>query len=254
MVINYFQGLFNIIVDSFKFAFGKLRNLMPHVWTMIVIQIISYIELMFALFAFGQGMYSFGSIFRFTVAIVLYFVGLFFMFKKIFSFLSNEFSGADFSNLKTIKALLVLAFFNLIPFLVFILGYFASKFFPQYTLILQRVVSIFSIIFYVSLSFSMVKISQQNKNMFVAVMDSIKLFFKKFLYTFPLILIVYLVAFIFKFIILVLLVYLFSFFKNLFLVQTVEFLDSVLSLYSIYFFATLYLGAQIIVAKKFQGE
>ncbi len=254
MVINYFQGLFNIIIESFKFSFKNFRNLMPHIWTMILIQILGYIELMFALFSFGQGIYSFGSILRFIAALVLYFIGLFFMFKKMLSFLSNEFNGEDFSNIKTIKALLILGFFNLIPFFVFILGYFASKFFPELTFVLQRIISIFSIIFYISLSFSLVKISQQNKNMFVAVLDSIKLFFKKIHYTFPSILIVYLVAYLLKFIILVIFVYVFSYFKNLFLIQTVEFLDSILSLYSIYFFAVLYLGFQVVLLKKFEGE
>ncbi len=254
MVINYFQDLFNIVVNSFKFSFRNFKNIMPHILTMIAIQVIGYIELMFALFSFEQGIYSFGSILRFIVALCLYFFGLFFMFKKILSFLSNEFGSEDFSNIKTIKALLVFAFFNLVPFFVFILGYVISKLLPDLTVFLQKTVSIFSIVFYLSLSYSLAMLVKQKKNMFFAVIDSIKFFFKRFFYAFPLILIVYIVAFILKVILLAILIYLFSHFKNLFLIQTLDFFDAIFSLYSVYFFATLYFGVQVNLIKKFEGE
>ena len=252
MLANYFQGLFNLIADSFKFSFKNFKELMPYTWLMVIFQVVGYIELLFALFSFEQGAFGLNIVLKFVVALILYFGGMFFMFKKFFSFLSKELETDEFTYFKTIKALLVFAVFNLIPVLVFIIGILLSKFYPDYTRVLQIIVNIFSIVFYISLSFALVEIAKQKKNMFLAILNSIKIFFKNFLYTFPVLLIVYFIAFVIKFLIIAILAYVFFSLKAFLLIKSLNFFDSILSVLSIYFFATLYLGVQVNTVRKFE--
>ena len=250
MFVNYFQDLFKLFCDSFKFSFKNFKKIMPYTWAMIILQIVGYMGILFSFLSFESGLYDVLNILKLIFSSILYLCGLFFMFKKIFSFLSDEFDCNNFSFLKTFKALLVLALFNLIPLLVFALGILTSKFFPDLTIVLQRIVNIFSIVFYFSLSFSIAEIARQKRNLFLSVFNSIKIFFKSFPYSLPLMIMVYIIAFALKFLILTICIYLFLVLKLTSLIQVVSFFDSILSVLSIYFFATLYLGVQVGIIRK----
>ena len=250
MFVNYFQDLFKLFCDSFKFSFKNFKKIMPYTWAMIILQIVGYMGILFSFLSFENGLYDILSISKFVFSVVLYLCGLFFMFKKIFSFLANEFDCEDFSFFKTFKALLVLALFNLVSLLVFASGILISKFFPDLTPVLQRIVNIFSVVFYFSLSFSIVEIARQKRNLFLSVFNSVKIFFKNFLYSFPLMIMVYIIAFVLKFLILTVCIYFFLILKLTSLIQAISFFDSILSVLSIYFFAALYFGVQVGIIRK----
>ena len=254
MFVNYFQDLFKILAESFLFSFKKFKTLMPYMWIMIIIQVISYMSILWSVSLFEQNLINIKNILVFIFALILYFVAMFFMYKKVLSFLALEQNEEEFSCLKTLKALLTLTIFNLIPVLVFILGIFASSFFFNLSKVFMRCVNIFSIVFYISMSLALVEIARQKANNFVAVLKSIKFFFKNIFYTLPLFFIVYVLAFVLKFIVLALVIYVFWHLKVLFVINNLNFLDSILSVLSIYFYAVLYLGVQLNLVKNLERK
>ena len=129
--------------------------------------------------------------------------------------------------------------------LFFIICYALASFFPNYTVIFQILMKVLTYLYYISLSLSIAGIAYWNdKNVFVAIFKSIKLFYKKFLLVLPVFMIFYAVFLLLSFLLCVIF-YAIGLYFNFLTEQLKNAFDAVINIYALFIIINLYLGIQI---------
>lgn len=245
MLKNYFTELGNVFKFSALFFAKNFVKQNLIIWLLILLQIVLAIPLLY--FSKEMGFSNFSLLWKiFSVAgLALFIVLFFFMFKKVFDLASLGVEKDKLSNFKIVKALLILGVVNCIPFLAFLLFYLLAQVVPVLGQTLVVALKIFTYFFYFATSLSLVAIVKwQDKNVIVAVLKSVKFFFKKLGTVIPVMFFFFVIASLLVFLICTSIYAVAIYFKFI----NESFIDAtqaIVNVYSLYIVAGMYIGAQI---------
>ena len=240
MIKNYLSNVLGYIKQTF------VKNLL-YLWILIILQIVTIIPAIILFNMYNIQTAPWYLFIAFILVVSVFLTSFFFMFKKIYNCASYFLKKDNLSNFKIIKSILTLGVFNITPFLLFSI---IAKNIP-YNPALNLVLFILTVIFYISMSLSLAGIVfWQEKNSTFAVLNSLKLFFKKFLIAFPVFLLFYITGYLITFVLFVILntaLLLSGYFTNF----LGEILYNILIIYPLYFIAPFYIGAQAAIIDKY---
>ena len=172
------------------------------------------------------------------------------MFRKIFNLASLAVEKDKLSNFKILKSLLALGIINCIPFLTFLLFLILAQVMPNFGYIFKICLNIFTYFFYFATSLSIAAIAKwQDRNIIVAILKSIKIFFKNIGKVVPVFFIFFIFASLIVFLICATL-YAFAIYFNYIDENLANAIHTVVNAYSLYVITGLYIGAQ---AKFLEG-
>ncbi|MBR3604466.1 MAG: hypothetical protein IKL52_00380 [Candidatus Gastranaerophilales bacterium] len=244
MLKNYFIELGNILKFSALFFAKNFKKENLIIWLLILFQLILAIPLLYFQKALGFGNYTLLWKILSVIGMGAFAVLFFFMFKKVFKLASLSVQKEKLSNTKIIKSLVILGILNCIPFLAFLLFYSLAQFVPTLGYFFKISLNIFTYLFYFAMSLSIAAIAKwQDKNIFVAILKSVKLFFKKIGVVIPIFFLFFLIASLIVFLICALL-YTIAIYFNYISENLVNAIHAVVNVYSLYIIAGLYIGAQ----------
>ena len=250
MVKNYFRDIFKIFSKSFTFSKENFTPSMLKIWGLIFLQTLSSIIMLTLSKEAGFIHLSTPLKVLYSACAVIFIPSFFFMFKEVFNLASKGLLENKPSGFKIIKSLLVLALFNCIPFIVFLICIKIASIVPGSAPVLKPLLSIFTYLFYISMSLSVCGIVfYQKDNIFMAVIKSVKLFFKKISRSFPVFLVIFLAGILLVYIICTIIysILIYFHFLNENLANSIY---ATINLYSLYLIAGLYIGAQINIIKE----
>lgn len=245
MVKNYFINLAKLFKDSAVFFVQNFKKYNLLILLLIFVQIFLAIPLLYFTKQFGFSEFPMVYKILSVIAGLLYFATFLFMYKKVFNLAALGLNKEKITNARIIKALLSLGILNCTPLLAFLICYSAALLIPNSAGIMKIVLNIFTYVFYFAMCLSVSSVVfWQDKNVFVAILKSVKVFFKKILYSVPIFSVLYLVAtlVLFLFCSIIYTIAIKFGFINENLINSVH---AVVNLYSLYVFAGFYIGAQV---------
>lgn len=251
MLKKYFNSFGEIFKNAFLFSKETFKKHGLLIWLLIISQMFLIIPVLYFSKEFGFLNFAFGYKILASLALIAYFILFFVMFKKVFNLASLALKKENINNSRIIKSLLTLGIFNCIPFFMLLIFYNLALAFPNTGIALKIILSIFTFIFYLSMSLSIVSISKwQNKNIFVAIFRGIKTFFKKIHLTLPIFLIVFAFGTIISYLICTL-IYAILIYSNFINENIVNTIHAIVNVYSLYIICNFYIGLQ---ANVLEGE
>lgn len=237
-----FSGLF--FVKNFK-----KENLI--IWLLILFQMALAIPLLYFQKALGFGNYDLLWKILSVLGMGGFAILFFFMFKKVFKLATKGLNKEKLPASRIIKALLILGIFNCVPFLAFLFFYSLAQFVPNLGYISKVCLNLFTYMFYFAMSLSIAAIAKwQDKNVVIAILKSIKLFFKKLGVVVPVFFIFFVIASAIVFLICALL-YTIAIYFNYISEILVNSIHAVVNVYSLYIIAGLYIGAQVKILESY---
>lgn len=250
MIKNYFIKLWEIIKNAFIFSNKTFKEYTLKIWGTILIQIGTLTPVLSII---NQNDITSLSLVEKTILIlgfIVFIFSFFFMYRLVFDLASFAFDKEKLSNKKIIFSLLTLGLLNLIPFIVFQILIAIALNVPNSAQILSIVSSVFSIIFYFLLCLSIASIVfWQDKKNIIAILKSIKVVFKKTHYALPLFSIIFIIASLILFLIMTA-VTLINFYTNIFTNSTMNTIQTVANVYTLYLISGFYIGIQSEILKS----
>lgn len=251
MIKNYFINLGNLFKNSAIFFVQNFKKYNLLILLLIFVQMLLAIPLLY--FSKQVGFNAFPLVYKIVsiVAILLYFASFLFMYKKVFNLVAVGLEKEEISNGRIAKALILLGVLNCAPLLAFLMCYSIALLVPNSASIMKMVLNIFTYIFYFAMCLSVSSIVfWQDKNVFVAVLKSIKVFFKKVLYSVPIFLVLYAIATAVLFV-LCSIIYAIAIKLGFINENLINSVHAIINLYSLYVFAGFYIGAQVNILKGY---
>lgn len=249
MFKNYLLTLGGMFKESAIFAKESFKKQGLVMWSLVLLQIILGIPLLYLLKEYGflalSNLQKTGYIFGFAIYLTIFFI----MFKKVFKLISSNLNKSEITYPKAIRAMLALGIFNCTPLLALVICYSLAQIFPALTIFLKIGLNIFTALFYFAMSLSLASIVLwQDKNVFLAILKSIKTFFKKFAYTIILFAVVFFLATLVSYVFCTIL-YAFGLYFNFLDDNLVTSIHAIINVYSLYVIFGLYIGAQSSILK-----
>lgn len=249
MFKNYLKSLGELFKEIGIFTKNNFKKYMLPIWFLILAQMIFGIPVLFIYKEFGFVSLSIGLKIAFILMFGAFLYSFFLMFKKIFKMAADNLEVNRISNLKIIQTALVLTLFNAIPILVLFICFYTSSWFPFLEKYLKYIPNIFATIFYFVMSLSIAGIVKwQNKNIFIAVLKSLKTFFVKIKYTLPIFLIIFLLAGFITWAICAIIYAIFMYF-SLLTYSLIDAIHTIINVCSLYAISGIYIGAQVLLLK-----
>ena len=249
MIKNYLYSLKYLFKEIGLFTKYNFKKYMLTIWFLIFAQLIYGIPVLYIYKEIGFASLTIGSKIAFALALGIFLYTFFLMFKKVFEMVADGLEINRISNSKIIKAALVLTLFNLIPILVFFICYYLASLVPSLEKVLKYVVNIFAAIFYFVMSLSLASIVKwQNKNIFIAVLKSLKIFFVKIKYTLPLFLVIFLIAAFITWASCEVIYAIFMYF-GLLTCSLINVIYTITNVCSLYVISGVYIGTQVLLLK-----
>ena len=249
MFKNYLCSLGNLFKEIGIFTKNNFKKYMLAIWFLILAQMIFGIPVLFVHKEFGFAYLSIGLKIAFILMLGAFLYSFFLMFKKVFKMVADNLNVDRVSNLKIIKSALVLTLFNLIPLIVLFICFYISSWVPSLEKVLKYIPNIFATIFYFVMSLSIASIVKwQNKNIFCAVLKSLKVFFVKIKYTLPIFLVIFLVAGFITWASCAIIYAIFMYF-SLLTYGLIDSIHTIVNVCSLYVISGLYIGAQVLLLK-----
>lgn len=251
MFKNYFSSLGNLFKETALFAKDNFVKYMLIIWLLILAQMIFGIPVFYISKEFGFINLSLALKISYLLMFGAFFYVFFLMFKKVFELAALGLKKDEISNLKIIKSAIVLTLFNLIPIAVLFICFYLSSWIPSLEKFIKYIPNIFAAIFYFVMSLSVASIVKwQNKNVFLAVLKSLKVFFKKIIYSLPLFLVIFICAGIITWLFCTILFAIFMYF-NVLTYSLIDAIHTIINTCSLYIISGFYIGAQV---KLLEGE
>lgn len=245
MLKKYFIELGEVFKFSSLFFIKNFKKENLIIWLLILFQMVLAIPLLYFQKALGFDNYDLLWKILSIVGLGAFAVLFFFMFKKVFKLVTKGLNKEKLTNSKIIKALLILGLFNCIPFLIFLLFYFLAQIAPNLGYFFRICLNLFTYMFYFAMSLSIAAIAKwQDKNVVVAILKSVKIFFKKIGIVVPVFFLFFVIASAIVFLICALL-YTIAIYFNYISENLVNSIHAIVNVYSLYIIAGLYIGAQI---------
>ena len=249
MFKNYLLELKEIFSSAFQFTKENFKNYMVPIWFLLIGQMIFAIPSLYLIKQYGFINLSLGLKITSIVLFVLYLIFLFIMFKKVFKMVSIGLNKDEISNFKLINGLIALGLFNCTPIIVLCILYYLALVFPQFEQIFKIILNFFTFVFYFAMSLSISSIVKwQEKNVFIAILKSLKVFFKKFKYVVIVFFIIFSLATIISYVICTL-IYAFGLYFNLLNMAMVNAIHAIVNICSLYVISTFYIGSQTAILK-----
>ena len=249
MIKSYLYSLNNLFKEIGLFAKNNFKKYMLPIWFLIFTQILFGIPVLFVYKEIGFMNLSIGLKFVFIMMLGAFVYSFFLMFKEVYKMIADGLNLNKISNMKIIKSALVLTIFNIIPLVVFYICYYIASWIPSSEKVLKYIPGIFAMIFYFVMSLSLASIVKwQNKNVFVAILKSLKTFFVKIKYTLPLFLIIFILAVLITWVICTAIYAIFMFF-NLLTYSLIDATHIIVNVCSLYIISGFYIGAQVLLLK-----
>lgn len=249
MFKNYLKSLGDLFKEIGIFTKNNFKKYMLPIWFLIFTQMIFGIPTLYVSKEFGFISLSIGLKIAFVLMLGAFLYSFFLMFKKVFKMAADGLETNRISNLKIIKSALALTLFNAIPILVLFICFYIASWFPSLEKILKYIPNIFATIFYFVMSLSIVGIVKwQNKNIFVAILKSLKVFFIKIKYTLPLFLIIFLIAGFITWASCAIIYAIFMYF-SLLTYELIEAIHTIINVCSLYVISGIYIGTQVLLLK-----
>ena len=166
---------------------------------------------------------------------------------------SDNLELPEISNVKIFTSFFALGLYNLIPLIVLYVCFCIAKFIPFSENILRFIPSIFTFVFYIAMSLSVVSIVKwQNENVFVAVFKSLKSFFKS-KYAFFVFLLVFLCATLISYLSCTL-IYAICLYFNFVNPMFFDVVHAIVNVCSLYVIANFYIGSQITILGEIDAK
>ena len=249
MFKNYLCSLGGLFKEIGIFIKNNFKKYMLPIWLLILAQIIFGIPALYVLKEFGFISLSIGLKVAFVLMLGAFIYAFFLMFKKVFKMSADGLNVNRISNFKIIKTALVLTLFNAIPILVLFICFYVSSWVPSIEKVLKYIPNIFATIFYVVMSLSIVSVVKwQNKNIFVAVLKSLKVFFVKIKYTLPLFVLIFLCTGVIAWATCTLIYAILMYFGVL-TYSLIDAIHIIVNACSLYVISGFYIGAQVLMLK-----
>ena len=251
MLKNYFLEFKEIFIESLVFMKNNFKKYMLLIWLLIFLQLPFGVFCLYATKEYNSNL-SIGLIIALLVSFLIFLFLLFMLYKNVFNMASFNLGKENLSNKKIIKSLLILGLFNLSPILVFVFCYGLAQFILKLILFLNISLNVFTGLFYLAMSLSIVSICKWNDiNSIIAVVKSLKIFFKKFNFTAPLFIIMFALRALITYIICVIL-YAILLKIGILNENLVVSIQTMVNVYSLYIISGFYIGAQVSILKRIE--
>lgn len=250
MFKNYLLELGGIFKNAGVIFIKNFRKNTLYIWFLAFLQIILAIPILYFNNTVGFSFLTNNHKIIWIIALIAYYILFFLMYKKIFKIATNEFQKPKLKYLRIIKGLILLGIFNSVPFLVFLLCLNIAQLAPWSAVYLKIFSNFFTYIFYFAMCLSVGAIAYyQEKNEFLAIVESFKIFFKKLKYIIPVFFVVFLLAFVLMFLICAIL-YGIAIYNGFLFKDLVSTIQVVVSIYSLHLIVGLSIGAQVSIIKN----
>ena len=245
---NYFITLWSILFEAGKFGFKNFPSMLL-IWFLIIIQLALGIPIMNYVFSTEFSAMKPLEITLLVCGLVVYFLFLFLMFKKVFDLASKALEKEKISNTRVAISLVLLGIVNCVPAIFVGLCLLIANFFEQLIMPLQIVAIFFTYVFYLSTSLSLASIVNWQENIVVcAILKAIKSFFSTIKYSMIVFIFMFGLAFLVSYI-LNTIIYAIALYYNLLDAALLNSIQTTVNVYCLYIFASFYIGAQAEILK-----